>query len=530
MRKLRLLILILILAACSRSQPQVIVITATFLPQTPLPGATVEIVQAPGGVTPTEVAVLPPLALSPVPQVIANVPTPNPTRSITDSASAREYVVQPGDTLSGIAFAYNTSIEALLQLNALLDPNVLEVGQTIILPAPPANQTSDFKILPDSRLVRAPGSAAFDIQAFVRQQPGYIRIATDEVDEQILSAAEIVRRVSLYFSVDARVLLALLEYRAGWLSSIQPSDDAQQYPLGVAEYPPGTTRTGLYRQLSWAANELNRGYYGWKIGSLTTVEFADGLRLLYAPTLNAGTVAMQRFFSLTDDYNAWLQNTSLSGFFSTYYAYFGDPFAGAVEPLVPPSLQQPVLTLPFRQGETWFYTGGPHGGWGVGSAWAAIDFAPPDDPQGRGCYVAEAWTAAVAPGIIARSGDGAVILDLDGDGDESTGWTILYLHMASEGRVAEGTFVQTGDNIGHPSCEGGFSNATHMHIARRYNGEWIPAYCNDCSAENPRPQFVMSDWAVVGFRNQEYQGYITRGGERKDALQGRLSTDNHVSW
>jgi hypothetical protein len=69
-----------------------------------------------------------------------------------------------------------------------------------------------------------------------------------------------------------------------------------------------------------------------------------------------------------------------------------------------------------------------------------------------------------------------------------------------------------------------------MHIARRYNGEWIPAYCNDCTAENPRPQFVMSDWAVVGFRNQEYQGYITRGGERKDALQGRLSTDNHVSW
>jgi LasA protease len=474
--------------------------------------------------------VLPPLVLSAVPEVIANAPTPNPTRSITDSASARQYVVQSGDTLFGIAVAFNTSLDTIMSLNALLDPNVLVVGQIIILPEPPNTQTGDFKIIPDSRLVRAPGSAAFDIAAFVQQQPGYIRIATDEVNGEIVSAAEIIRRVSVSFSVDARVLLSLLEYRARWLSDIQPPEDAQTYPLGVAEYPPGTTRTGLFRQLSWAANELNRGYYGWRIGNLTTLEFDDGVRLLYAPTLNGGTVAVQRFFGLTDDYNAWLQNISINGFFRTYYAYFGDPFIEAIEPLVPLNIQQPELTLPFAAGQTWFYTGGPHGGWGDGSAWSAIDFAPPDDPQGRGCYVAESWATAVAPGIIARSEDGAVILDLDGDGDESTGWTVMYLHMATEGRVPAGTFVQIGDNIGHPSCEGGFSNATHMHIARRYNGEWIPAYCNDCTVENARPQFVMSGWETVGFSNQEYQGYMTRNGDRRNADQGRESTDNRVSW
>jgi hypothetical protein len=43
--------------------------------------------------------------------------------------------------------------------------------------------------------------------------------------------------------------------------------------------------------------------------------------------------------------------------------------------------------------------------------------------------------------------------------------------MACGGRDA----VKTGDRIGHPSCEGGAANATHVHIARRYNGEWIPA-------------------------------------------------------
>jgi LasA protease len=531
MRKLSCAVLFLLLTACTRSQPQVIVITATFSSE-PLPGASVEIIQPTfsNGVVPTEIAYLPPLVLSPVPEVIANLPTPNPTRSVSDSAVAREYVVQSGDTLSGIAAAYNISLETLMSLNALIDPNVLTVGQVIVLPAPPDNQTVDFKIIPDSRLVRAPGSAAFDIVTFVSQQPGYIRVAMDEVDGEMLSAAEIVRRVSLSFSVDARLLLALLEYRAGWLSNIQPSEDAQMYPLGVAEYPPGTLRTGLYRQLSWAANELNRGYYDWKIGSLTTLEFDGGLRFLYAPTLNGGTVAVQRFFSLTDDYNAWLQNVSIGGFFRTYYAYFGDPFFGATEPLVPPNIQQPPLTLPFPSGQIWYYTGGPHGGWGDGSAWSAIDFAPPDDPAGRGCYVAEAWATAVAPGVIARSEFGAVLLDLDGDGDESTGWTVMYLHMATDGRVTAGTVVQIGDPIGHPSCEGGFSNATHMHIARRYNGEWIPAYCNDCTLESPRPQFDMSGWGVVGYAHQEYQGYMQRGEDRRNADQGRESTDNNVSW
>ena len=40
---------------------------------------------------------------------------------------------------------------------------------------------------------------------------------------------------------------------------------------------------------------------------------------------------------------------------------FGDPFAHAVEPITPPDLTQPILTLPFAQGEEWVYTGGPHG-------------------------------------------------------------------------------------------------------------------------------------------------------------------------
>jgi hypothetical protein len=58
------------------------------------------------------------------------------------------------------------------------------------------------------------------------------------------------------------------------------------------------------------------------------------------------------------------------------------------------------------------------------------------------------------------------------------------------------------ERIGNPSCEGGFSNGTHTHFARRFNGEWI-------AADGPIP-FVLSAWVASG-TGREYDGYLTKG-------------------
>lgn len=520
-RNMRLLVFTLLLvisfitSGCVREQPQIVVITATFTP---------------GGVL-FPAANDTPAATFPVFEPSTS-PTPDPTRSVNNLTGAQEYIVQPGDTLSNIADVNGVSLESLLNVNNIPDPNVLSVGQVIILPEAPSQETASFKILPDSRLVRGPGSTAFDVVGFIAQQPGYIRIATDTVDDQLLTGAQVVQRVSLEFSVDARLLLALLEYRGRWLTQLNLDDAAKTYPIQGAPSSDGIDRSGLYRQLAWTANQLNRGYYGWKYRGLSTVELDDGTRLLYANGLNAGTVGVQYFLSLNTLYSTWASQVSQDGFYRVYSAYFGDPFQDAVDPLVPIGLVQPEMSFPFTAGQVWFFTGGPHGGWGAGSAWSAIDFAPPDDrPDGSSpCYVSDFWATAVAPGVIARSGGGVVILDLDGDGDESTGWSILYLHMASDGRVEAGKRVSPGDLIGRPSCEGGFSNGTHMHIARRYNGEWLPVYCEVCTIGDETPPFVMSGWTVLGFPNQEYQGYMVNNGQQRTAEQGRLTPDNRVSW
>jgi LasA protease len=146
---------------------------------------------------------------------------------------------------------------------------------------------------------------------------------------------------------------------------------------------------------------------------------------------------------------------------------------------------------------------------------AAIDFAPAS--MNGGCETSDQWVVAPASGLVTRSGNGVVVLDLDGDGKEQTGWVLLFLHIANAGRVKAGTFLDQGGYIGHPSCEGGVATGTHVHIARRYNGEWV-------LADGALP-FNMDGW-VVHAGAKPYLGTLTRGGDVVTACAcGSLTTN-----
>jgi hypothetical protein len=93
------------------------------------------------------------------------------------------------------------------------------------------------------------------------------------------------------------------------------------------------------------------------------------------------------------------------------------------------------------------------------------------------------------------------------------------MHIATLDRIEPNTHVLAGQPIGHPSCEGGISSGTHVHIARRYNGEWIPA-----DQEVP---FILDRWVSVG-ASAEYDGYLERGRNQVEAYAGR-SPENIVS-
>jgi LasA protease len=455
-----------------------------FLPATRLPGSPI---------------------LTPTPDAPHAVP---PLRSDPD-----QYVVQPGDTLNQIATKYGVGLDAIAQANDLLNLDYLEVGQLLTIPPPtPRGPGPDFKIIPDSELVYGPASAYFDVADFIQSKGGYLAGYAEEVDGQALTGAQIVERVAQEYSVNPRVLLAVLEYQSGWVTRSDPDESTLEYPMGVFV----TWRKGLYHQLAWAADNLNRGFYLWRVNGLPAWILVDGTVSLIAPTINAATAGVQHLFSQLYDYADWQVAVSEKGLFATYNALFGYPFDYAIEPLLPPDLAQPAMQLPFESGQTWAYTGGPHGGWGSGSAWAALDFAPPG--EALGCVESDAWVVAVADGQIVRAKNGAVVQDIDDgnglatDGLEQTGWTVLYMHIESRGRVKAGAYLQVGERIGHPSCEGGVSTGTHVHVARRYNGEWIPA-------DQSLP-FVLDGWVSVGLGN-EYDGYLQRNGSSVEAWEGR---------
>lgn len=467
---------------------------------------------------------------------------PQDAQSTADSArrESSAHTVRAGDTLTRIAERYDVSIRALLNANDLPNPDYLEVGQVLKLPEQPVDYTSAFRILPDSRLVRSVGASSFDIERFVGAQPGALRgmtviMPTRQADgsarSEQMTGSQIIDRVSREYSVDARVLLAFLEYIARLVSDPAADGDAQLYPLLAAEPSAGRRSEGLYNQVSWLADQLNEGYYGWKYRGKTVLDAPDGSRLYFHSDLNAGSIAVQYALAQFRSAGEWETDISADGIGETYRRLFGDPFAEALE-TVPANLRQPDLTLPFPRGDVWRFTGGFHGGWGNGSAWAAIDFAPPDVATSGWCYTSDFPVTAAADGSIARLGNGVVLLDLDGDGDEGSGWTLLYLHINPHDALAEGQAVDAGNILGYASCIGGFSTATHLHLARLYNGEWIPADCNRCPAETVVPPFVMSNWKVVGLGSQLYQGFMVNTLDNRSivAEQGRFTNVNAISW
>ncbi len=510
--------------ACAQSTAPVLYVTAT-----------------PQSLVPSPEALLPnPFLPTPTPSgatATAIQPTPNPPNQIAMNAAPQPYTIQQGDTLSGLAALYGTSVSEILRLNPALNENsVLAVGQIITMPGRPTQTTPNFKIIPDSELVYSPALKGFDVATYIRFQPGFIRVYSEDVGGgRFMSGAEIVQFIAQSASVNPRLLLALLEYRSGWITNPVPAGDAMTYPMGNRN----ERARSLLSQMDWAAAQLNGGYYGWRTRGLSTLEFADRSRLAFAPELNGGTVGVQNYLARSArDRNQWLLDVSPQGFFTTYMALFGDPFRYAVEPIVSPDLKQPELALPFPRGEIWYLTSGPHGGWDARqSGWAAIDFAPPKPPdailntQGN-CYVSPNFTTSMSAGLVVRSGDGVVVVDLDMDGDERSGWTLVYLHIADADRTAAGTVVQVGSPIGRPSCQGLYLNSlgTHVHIARRYNGEWIVADCPACLPGVPNVPFIMSGWELKGYVGQVYQGYLQKEGQIRRAEQGRDDPTNQVQW
>ena len=466
--------------------------------------------------TPEATEEIPELQETLEPEVLANIPTQAALLQQEENAPI-VYYAQSGDSIGVLAIRFGVEAQEITSASALPEEGFIPVGQLLLIPNRLKQTSSNLKLFPDSEVVNSPSSVDFDIAAYVEQAGGYLSTYKEQVYAHgEMSGAAILEKVSKEFAIHPRLLLTLIEHQSGWVYGPKPADEfSQWHPLGIK-----MDAAGLHHQLVKAAGLIESGYYGWREGTLVTTDFQDGWRLRLAAELNCGTVGLMQFFSTLYRFEDW-SNTLYgeNGFIATYSRMFGDPWVIAQEhePIFTPDVLQPELILPFEPGVVWAYTVGPHAAWGAADVRAALDFSPPTAESG--CHTNWNWVTAAAAGLVVRSEEGVVVVDMDGDGYEQTGWNIIYLHIATTNRVPVGTWLEAGDRIGHPSCEGGKSTGTHLHIARKYNGEWVPA-------EGPLA-FVMSGWKTKS-GSEFLQGWLVKGEEvRQASIYGIVAS--HIS-
>jgi LasA protease len=427
------------------------------------------------------------------------------------SSGVFKYTTRPGDTLTALQERFGTPLEQYLVSQGLPVTGYLPSGVALTIPdvlSDISALTPPSLLLPDSEAINSPTSVGFDVNRFVQDAGGFLSQYREIVDGSPASGAEIVQRVASESSVNPRLLLAFLEYRTdptglgtGWVYG-QPHPGANlAYPLGFAV----PDRKGLYQELVLAATHLNIGYYGWREGTNLEIRYSNGKTTRLYPLLNPGSTGLQNLFAKLYEPGPWQEALyGQENFMARYQQMFGDPWqrANSIDPLLPQGLTQPELELPFAPGESWSFSGGPHPSWNTGSPRGALDFSPVTGEAV--CAVSKAWARASASGIVARAAHNVVALDLDGDGNEQTGWVLVYVHLANSEMIKEDAVVTLDDPLGHPSCERGQSTGKHVHLARKYNGEWLPA-------DGPVP-FILSGWqAVAGPRN--YLGDLVKGAQ-----------------
>jgi LasA protease len=263
-----ILCLSLLFTGCTRAAP----VNTDFTPLAPANVALPTLAPVQTYLPPTRAAGTP--QNSPTPDVQLILPTftplsPGLTSLDTPTPGPVTYTVQPGDFLGQIAQSYGITVEELAAENNL-DPiyAIIYPGDILIVPIAPeaapqmaqvnvVSASSDyFKIIPDSELVYSPLGTLLNIEAFVRQQGGYLAYYNQDVDGEILSGAQIVRRIAQNYSVNPRLLLAILEYRSQWVTNPNPAPSTLETPIGFID----NTRVGLYRQLAWTADKLNRRF------------------------------------------------------------------------------------------------------------------------------------------------------------------------------------------------------------------------------------------------------------------------------
>ncbi len=186
---------------------------ATATPTTPVPTATA-----------TRRAATSALRATPTPTATPVAPvarTPGPT--VAPDLALEISSLKANQYLGVVAQRYGVSLDEIVELSGIENPDVVPIGQGLIIPHRPGRNTPDKVLLPDSELVYGIGYVDFDIEAFVAEQGGRLaQVSMTGLDGEQWSGADVVERVAMRYSVGPRA-------ERGFLRLARPGRDG--HPL-----------------------------------------------------------------------------------------------------------------------------------------------------------------------------------------------------------------------------------------------------------------------------------------------------------
>jgi LysM repeat protein len=235
-------------------------------------------------VTPTQ----PPIGVSlatrvvPTTAVIQTTPSPLPTSTTLPTATPIIYTIVDGDTLLGIAIQNRTTTEEIMALNPEVRPELLQIGQALILP-PPATLSA-----------QGVASTAVPIQVEVRgfqayQTPvGGLWLLGEVVNLGDLPAGNV--QVAVNLLSEAGEILAT---HAAW-TAVPVILPGQSAPFGalVNEPPPDFARSSVSIAGGETLSDLGTHYVDLVVGE-TAVTFDESQVQVTGQVQNTGQSAAQ---------------------------------------------------------------------------------------------------------------------------------------------------------------------------------------------------------------------------------------------
>lgn len=371
--------------------------------------------------------------------------------------------------------------------------------QLLELPPATAQPQTPAPFFDEGRFVYEPGFYVPQLQAYLDSQPGQLKKLAFQVGDRRHSFAEVLIGQSSYFSVNPKVLLALLELQGQLLSTASPSSDQVGWAVGYRGE--NGIRRGLAAQVRWAVRQIQ--YAKRDYASYVPLTYHDNSSMPPPPSMSMSEYAIARVLAPTTTPDRLPD--LLRRFLETYTRLFDDPRS---PPQGWPLPSQPFLSRPMErtaQVTSFFDHNAPFLGqngsiltyWGR----AETDIAFAYDGHDGWDYAMQPpdLALAAAPGEVVFAGNAddncatrAVVID-HGNGYRTLYWHLHRIDVTIGQRVERSQAVGV---IGASGCATG----PHLHFGVQFLGRNTDPY-GWCGADpdpwSQHPSGSISIWLWI---------------------------------